>query len=90
MGVDVLAVMDVLIAQNFGDQSSRLSMRLGADHPAMQARAAVAELIEADAEFDREREGYNPLYASRDRLDRYLAAEARRVAALARVTGGAE
>lgn len=45
--VDVLAIMDHMIASAYGDQSANTSFRIGPNHPAIQARAAVAELIEA-------------------------------------------
>jgi len=57
-------------------------------HAEQYARAMVEELIEADAEFDKLRAGYNPLYAKRDELVRYLAAEHRRAAVLAKLGDG--
>lgn len=50
-GVDVLAVMDSLIDVAFGPQDHGTSFRIGRDHPANQARAAIAELIEAATQF---------------------------------------
>ena len=83
IGVDVMGVMDraVVFAERTGSAEDLANFR--------EARAAVAELIEADKAFDFERDGYNPLYASREWLDLYKAAEDRRAAALARVTGAA-
>lgn len=43
--------------------------------------AALRELHEADAEFDRRRAGYNPRYATREQIDAYKAAENRRAVA---------
>lgn len=85
--VDVLAVLDDAIA-DYAD--CRFTDRHGTGPGLIAARAAIAELIAADAEFDKARDGYNPLYAKRDQLDRYKTAENRRAAAIARVKGGAK
>ncbi len=96
--VDVLAVMDARILKAFArdtgpfrvnkDSATELAAALAA---VIEARAAVAELIEADKEYD---EAYNGLSDNKagpltQRTRRMDAAEKRRAAALARVGGAA-
>lgn len=84
--VDVLAVMDRQLEFTVASDYSGASD----DHrDLLAARAAVAELIEADRDFDAaELELGNAKYGPyTKRLSRYTAAEKRRAAALANVGG---
>jgi len=88
--VDVLAVLDEVQDWLYRSSESR-----GDDDRAeavKQARAAVAELIEANIEFDAAHMAYSAAKTGKPRNDawaRVVAAVDRRHAALARVAGGA-
>lgn len=82
--VDVLAVLDELVA-DMGDTPGTTG------HQIALTRAAVAELLEADAEFDKANSAYSPLFAKGNNAHTYrdfVAARDRRAAALSRCRGG--
>lgn len=100
------APVDVLAVFARAEGQARMVAGLAGDPRARQllkdlasARAAVAELIEADAEYDKCRADLrdlrvhlghnNPLHHETPHLLRYEASVKRRSAALARVKGGA-